>query len=89
MQKILLLSLTKQFLDRARQNSPLLLVQIGCKNSPVHIGLKRKREFRNLNLKSLKRNCKFRNENSKRFKRKHKFRNQKLKIVQRNYEVIA
>ena len=36
MQKILLLSLTKQFLDREQICPP---VQIGCKNSPVDIGL--------------------------------------------------
>ena len=39
MQKILLLSLTKQFLDRGA-NLPPPPVQIECKSSPVHVGLK-------------------------------------------------
>ena len=38
MQKILLLSLTNRFLDRGA-NLPPPPVQIGCKNSPVNIGL--------------------------------------------------
>ena len=37
MQKILLLSLTKQFLGIGGKSPPP--VQIGCKNSPVDIGL--------------------------------------------------
>ena len=38
MQKILLPSLTHRFLDRGANLLPL--VQIGCKNSPVDIGLR-------------------------------------------------
>ena len=37
MQKMLLLSLTNRFLDRGGNLPPP--VQIGCKNSPVYIGL--------------------------------------------------
>ena len=39
MQRILLLSLTNQFLDKEANLPPPPSVQIGCKNSPIYIGL--------------------------------------------------
>ena len=42
MQKILLLSLPNRFLDRGANLPPP--VQIGCKNSPVYVGLRKNLE---------------------------------------------
>ena len=44
MQKILFLSLTNRFLDRGANLPPP--VQIGCKNSPVCIGLNQKLQIK-------------------------------------------